>query len=145
MPNQQVTESGVNKGKAKPTFLGLSDCWGSEVLLSSKWPRPVRVVYYWFQGSVLQLLATECGNFFLRISILVKTLKQVLPEPCQQCFRDHKVLLVCSEDMTRLQREHRWLGLLECRVAAQAWAMGAKNFCCSLGSGESNGKPIQPS
>jgi hypothetical protein len=145
MPNQQVTKSGVNKEKAKPTISESGDCWGSEARLSPKWPRPLRVLHDSFQGSLLQLLVAECYNFFLRISVLVRTLKQVLPEPCQRCFRNYKVLLACSEDMTRLQREHRWLGLLECRVAAQAWAMGAKNHCCSFGNEESNGKPIRPS
>ena len=117
MPPQQLTDL-FSKSGIPP---------GNTVRRTPKWQRPFRALHRSFQCSVLRLLLAEWGSFFLRIRAILQTHKQVLlPELCQRCLADYTLLLACSEDMTQLQGDHRWLGLLEVRVAAQAWVLGVE-------------------
>jgi hypothetical protein len=103
-----------------------------------KWQRPFYTLRYSFQRSVLRSLLTEGRNFYRRIVVLLKTDRQVLPHVCQQCLEDYMVLLSCSEDMTQLQKDHLWLGLLDVRVAAEAWVLGFQKATYTLHTEENN-------
>src|SRR5579864_3413709 len=93
---------------------------------TSNWPRLFRSLRWKYHRSVLLPLLEECGNFFLRIRVLLKTHKQALPGTVQRCLSEHGLLLACNDDMLRLQMQYPWIGLLGSRAACQAWAMGVE-------------------
>jgi hypothetical protein len=114
---------GINSGLY---FSGSGVQTGSEVRPSAKWKRLFSPVRWWYSRSVLRLLLMEFCNWPRRIAVLLRTHRQVLPDRVQQCLSEHKLLLVCNDDMLRLQKQYSWLGLLDIRAAYQAWTMGVE-------------------
>jgi hypothetical protein len=115
---------------------------GSGVRPTPKWQRPLLDLRWSWQRSVLRLLLAECGNFFLRIGVLLRAHKSPLSDTAQRCFSEHRLLLVCNDDMTQLQRLCPWLGLLDIRIACLAWALGVEAAHRTSRNEESSREPI---
>lgn len=100
---------------------------GSAIRPTPKWQRPLLALRRSFRLSLLRLLLVEVYNLPYRISCLAKTRNHPLSDGAQQCLADHILILACNDDMIELQKRHPWLGLLEIRVACEAWALGAES------------------
>ena len=100
---------------------------GNKVVPSSKSGDLSSPLHRSLRRSVLRLLSEECGNFLLRIRAILQTTKNPVADSGPCCLSDYRLLLACNRDMTELQKNFRWLGLLNVELAFQAWILGAES------------------
>jgi hypothetical protein len=110
----------------------------------SKWQCRLISVRRSYRHSLLRILVEEFRNFPLRIASILRnpTLRlgaTIPPYPHhamegENCQPIHSYLHACSEHMRELQKEHRWIGILEAQMGAQLFARGfasAHHISCS--------------
>jgi len=88
----------------------------------------------WWMESSLRIVAEECCKFPLRILTIVRNpmLRYGAPIPdgpeglgLESWEARNTYLRACSESIEQMQRDNRWIGTLECQMAAQAYRQGA--------------------
>jgi hypothetical protein len=102
------------------------DRYGNTIPTSTRQRLLLALLPSWWWCSLPRLLLAEIGSLPHRMVVLARTRKDFLSGVCGNLMReDRKYAPACSDDMTELQKLHPWAELLDVRLAAEAWALGA--------------------